>query len=198
MANTVGSLTQFQKSVIIGSILGDGYVRIIPGRQDAFLEINHSVKAKEYVDWKYFILNDICQSPPVIRRIDDRRVAYRFYTRQHPEITALLKEFYKNGRKIIPVSLELNPVMLAVWFMDDGSKSRKQDVYLNSQQFSIKDQRRLLHLLRQLGLKARMNKDKHYYRIRFLKESVGKLNQVIEPYIVSSMRYKLSYNPVET
>jgi len=53
MDNTVGSLTQFQKFVIIGSILGDGYIRIIPGRQDAFLEINHSLKAKKYVDWKF-------------------------------------------------------------------------------------------------------------------------------------------------
>ena len=52
MDNTVGSLTQLQKSVIAGSLLGDGYVRIVPGRKNAFLEINHSWKAKEYVDWK--------------------------------------------------------------------------------------------------------------------------------------------------
>ena len=50
MDNTVGSLTQIQLSVIIGSILGDGYVRIIDGRKNAFLEINHSLKAKEYVE----------------------------------------------------------------------------------------------------------------------------------------------------
>jgi hypothetical protein len=44
MDNAVGSLTQLQRSVIIGSILGDGYVRIVPGRKDAFLEVNHSIK----------------------------------------------------------------------------------------------------------------------------------------------------------
>ena len=198
MDNTVGSLTQLQKSVIIGSILGDGYVRIVPGRNDAFLEINHSLKAKTYVDWKYSVLKDICQSPPKDRVIDEQRTAYRFFTRQHVEFTKLLKLFYSHGKKIIPADIKLDPVMLAVWFMDDGSKSRKHDVYLNTQQFSLNDQKIILTKLRALGIKARLNKDKKYYRVRFLKESITRLNRIIQPYIIPAMRYKLSYDPVET
>ena len=175
MDNTVGSLTQFQKSVIIGSILGDGYIRIVPKRKDAFLEINHSIKAKQYVDWKYSVLKNICQSPPKERIIDEKRTAYRFFTKQHKEITEFLKLFYKNGKKTIPSSLQFDPLILAVWFMDDGSKSRKADVYLNTQQFSFSDQTKLLHNLRQFNLKARLNRDKGYYRIRFLKESIPKM-----------------------
>ena len=197
MDNTVGSLTQLQKSLIIGSILGDGYVRIIPGRKNAFLEINHSIKAKEYVDWKYSVLMNICKSEPKERNTNNGRVAYRFFTKQNREITNLLNLFYKNGKKVIPVDLELNPIVLAVWFMDDGSNSRS-NIYFNTQQFSLIDQNRLLHKLRQIGLKARLNKDKKYYRIRILKESISKLNQIIDPYIIQSMRYKLSYDPVET
>ena len=198
MDNTVGSLTQLQKSVIIGSLLGDGYVRIIPGRKEAFLEVNHSIKAKEYVDWKYSVLKELCKSPPQTRKSGENRTAYRFFTRQHPEITDLLKKFYLNGKKIVPSDLELNPMILAVWFMDDGSKSRKFDVYLNTQQLSLSSQKILLNLLRKMGLRARLNKDKKYYRIRFFKESVSKLNQIIAPHIVPSMKYKLSYDPVET
>ena len=198
MDNTVGSLTQLQKSIIIGSILGDGYIRIMPGRKDAFLEINHSIKAKEYVDWKYYILKNLCKSPPKTRKSGKWRMAYRFFTKQRRELTELLDRFYKDNKKIIPSDLELDSVILAVWFMDDGSKSRKSDVYLNTQQFSLSDQKRLLYLLRKLGLKARLNKDKKYYRTRFLKESIPKLNKIIDPYIISSMRYKLSYDPVET
>ena len=198
MDNTVGSLTQFQKSVILGSVLGDGHIRIMPGRKDAFLEINHSIKAKEYVDWKYSVLRDICKSPPKTRKSGENRVAYRFFTKQREEISEMLKKFYRNGKKVIPSDFRLNPVILAVWFMDDGSKSRKSDVYLNTQQFSYLDQKRLLHLLRLMGLKARLNRDKKYYRIRFLKESVPELNRIIGEYVVPSMRYKLSYDPVET
>ena len=192
MDNTVGSLSQLQKSVIIGSILGDGYIRILSGRSNAFLEINHSIKAKEYVDWKYSVLKDICQSPPKERVIDEKRIAYRFFSKQNFEITELLKLFYLNKRKIIPKKLELNPIILAIWFMDDGSRCRDHDVYLNCQQFAIKDQKELLGALRRMGLKARLNKDKKYYRIRFFKESVSSLNEIIYPYIVPSMRYKLS------
>jgi len=198
MDNTVGSLTQFQKSVIIGSILGDGHIRIMPGRKNAFLEINHSQKAKEYVDWKYSILKNICKSAPKSRKNGENKTAYRFFTKQHKEITELIKKFYKNGKKTIPSDLKLNPVILAVWFMDDGSKSRKSDVYLNTQQFSYLDQKRLLHLLRLMGLKARLNRDKKYYRVRFLKESIPELNRIIGADIIPSMRYKLSYDPVET
>ena len=198
MDNTVGSLTQIQLSVIIGSILGDGYIRIIKGRKDAFLEINHSIKAKEYVDWKYSILKNICVSGPKKRIIDERRTAYRFYTKQHGEISALLEKFYKNGRKIIPSSLKLDPIILAIWFMDDGSKSRRYDVYLNTQQFSLNDQKIILAKLRGLDIKARLNKDKKYYRVRILKESILRFNQLIYPHIIPSLKYKLSYDPVET
>ncbi len=191
MDNTVGSLTQKQKEVIIGSLLGDAYIRRIQGRKDAFLEINHSIKAKEYVDWKYKILEDICRSKPKERKNGKWKIAYRFFTRQHPELTELLTKFYQNRKKVIPRDLELTPLSLAVWFMDDGSRTKKGDVYLNSHQFSMKDQRYLLHLLRKMGLRARLNRDKGKYRIRFYKESIPKLFEIIKPYIIPSMKYKL-------
>jgi len=38
MDNTAGSLTQLQKSFIIGTLLGDGYLRQIKGRKMHFLK----------------------------------------------------------------------------------------------------------------------------------------------------------------
>ena len=190
MDNTVGSLTQLQRSLIIGSVLGDGYIRIVPGRKDAFLEVNHSLKAKDYVDWKYFVLKNICNSEPKERETNEGRIAYRFFTKQDEEITEIYNLFYQDGKKIIPTELEMNPIVLAVWLMDDGSKSNG-GIYLNTQQFSMLDQRRLLHKLREIGLRARLNRDKKYYRIRFLKESIPKLIEIVQPYIIPSMRYKI-------
>ena len=93
--------------------------------------------------------------------------------------------------KIIPKTLVLDPIILAVWYMDDGSKSRDSDIYLNTQQFSIKDQKHLLHLLRIIGIKARLNKDKKYYRIRILKESIKTFMDIVKDNIEDSMKYKL-------
>lgn len=191
MDNTVGSLTQEQKSIIIGSILGDGYLRIIKGRKDAFLEVNHSIKQRQYVEWKYQKLNSLVGGLPKSRRGKGKRIAYRFYTRQHPELTKLLHQFYQNGKKIFPEKLMLNPIMLAVWYMDDGSKCRTSDAYLNTQQFDNESQKRIINALYKFKLSARLNKDKFYFRIRFLKSSLPKLKNLIKRYIIPSMRYKI-------
>jgi hypothetical protein len=111
MDNAVGSLTQLQKSIIIGSILGDGYLRIVHGRKNAFLEVNHAYAFKEYVDWKYKHLNNIVISPPKSRNGNGNRVAYRFFTRQHPEITELYNMFYLDRKKIVP-TIKLDSVRI--------------------------------------------------------------------------------------
>lgn len=192
MDNTMGSLTQLQKSVIIGSILGDGYLRIFSGRKNALLEINHSYKQKEYVNWKYSVLKSIASSEPKLRKGNGARIAYRFYTKQTPELTYFLKLFYKDKKKIIPNKLVLDSIILAVWFMDDGSKCRDRDIYLNTQQFSVDDQKILIKALEKLGLKSTLNKDKNYYRIRFLKSSIPKLKKLLKDKIIPSMEYKIN------
>jgi len=195
MVNTVGSLTQFERSIIIGSLLGDGYMRIIPGRSNAFLEINHSIKAREYVDYKYESLKRLCESAPKERASNEGRVAYRFFTKQNKELTDLYNIFYKNNKKIIPKDLVLDPIILAIWYMDDGSKCRDHDIYLNTQQFSINDQKILLNKLRELNINARLNKDKKYFRIRILKTSIKTFMRIISPYVFKSMYYKLVMTP---
>lgn len=192
MDNTVGSLTQLQKSLIIGSILGDGYMRIIPGRKNAFLEVNHSYHAKEYVDWKYALLKSIAGSIPKARRGNGKRIAYRFYTRQHPEMTEIFRKFYRNGKKIIPDDITLDALALAVWYMDDGSQCRASDVYLNTQQFTEQDQVRLIKLLSGMGIESRMNHDKIYWRLRIIKSSLPRFRKLIQKYIIPEMRYKIA------
>ena len=198
MDNTVGSLTKLQKSILIGSILGDGYVRILPRSTNAILEINHSFRQKEYVDWKYASLKEICASPPKIRKGNGNRIAYRFYTKQLPEITKLYALFYREKNKIIPDNLKIDEISLAVWYMDDGGRCGSSNYYLNTQQFSPSDQQKLLELLKNFGLEASLNKDKKYSRIRFHISSVPKLKNLIGTILISSMKYKLGYDPVET
>jgi len=194
----MGSLTQFQRSVIIGSILGDGYLRTFPGRKNALLEINHSFKQKEYVDWKYNILANISASPPKVRNSNGKRIAYRFYSKQLPELTRFHELFYGSGKKSISEHIVIDPVILAIWYMDDGSRCSDSDYYLNTQQYNIEDQYRLINKLGNLGLKTNINKDKTYWRLRFLTLSLQKLKKIISPYIIPSMYYKLGYNPLET
>jgi hypothetical protein len=75
--------------------------------------------------------------------------------------------------------------------MDDGSRCRQSDVYLNTQQFDVDDQNKLLRLLKSIGLEATLNRDKEYYRIRFLKSSISRFYELIGEYIIPSMKYKI-------
>jgi len=190
MDNTVGSLTQEQKSIIIGSILGDGYLRIVPGRKNAFLEINHSISEKDYVDWKHQELKNLVKSPPKARKGKGERIAYRFFTKQHPEITKLYQEFYQDREKVIP-NFKLNPLIIAVWFMDDGSKSYRT-YYLNTQCFDYQSQQRLIQMLKeQYGIESSLNRDKEYYRLRIKQSSAKRFKKSIQNYIIPTMEYKL-------
>src|SRR3989344_2241204 len=187
MGNTVGSLSEVQKQVILGCILGDGYMRV---KTNAHLQITHSIKQKEYVDWKHQILRDLVLTPPKQYSGNAGRIGYRFFTRSLPAITQYYKMFYENGCKVIPKGLVLSPLSLAVWFMDDGAKSRKS-IYLNTQNFDSSSQNNLIGALGGLGIIANLHKDKQYFRIHIPKQYAAKMVHIIKPFVIASMQYKL-------
>jgi recombination protein RecA len=185
--NTVGSLTETQRSLVVGCLLGDGAMRC---KANALLEINHSFAQREYVDWKFHVLSNLVATPPKARNGNAGRTAYRFTTRSLPALTPYYEAFYVGNRKIVP-KLELTPLALATWFMDDGCKSRRA-IYLNTQQFDLGSQSRLLDmLLEQWRIDATLNRDKSYRRIRVAVSSMERFKRIVEPYLRAEFRYKL-------
>ena len=183
----MGSLTERQEAIIIGCLLGDGSMRC---KTNALLEINHSIKQMEYVEWKYKELAELVSTRPHERFCNAGRIAYRFTTRSLPTLTEIYRKFYISGKKIIPDNLKIYPLSLAVWFMDDGCKSYRA-IYLNTQKFNITEQNKLAALLRQqFDIKTSLNKDKQYYRLRIAVSSVGKFLNVIRPYLLPMFCYK--------
>src|SRR3972149_8236891 len=184
--NTEGSLTEEQKSILIGVLLGDGAMR---KKTHALLEINHSYKQKEYVDWLYQKFIHYVDTEPKMRKSNGKRIAYRFTTKSIPVLTKFYDVFFYEKHKIIPDNLALTPLALAVWFMDDGSRC-DTDIYLNSQQFIQEEQKKLVVLLyTQYQIRASLNKDKKYKRIRIRKESVQKFMNIISPFVIKTMKY---------
>ena len=187
----MGSLTSIQKSIIIGSILGDGSLRKAQGRRNALLEVNHSFSSKEYVDWKYQHLKNLVITPPKKRKNNGKRIAYRFTTQSLPEITSFYEEFYKAGKKVVLKNLDLKPLIMAIWFMDDGNKTYNA-LYLNTQQFDLDSQCKLINqLFDQWSIEATLNKDKIYYRIRIRTSSTPKFKKIIQSFVLPMFYYKL-------
>ena len=172
---------------MIGTLLGDGAMRC---KANALLEVNHSVHQRTYVDWKYRHLADFVSTAPRQRQSNGSRFAYRFVTRSLPEFTPYYRLFYPDRQKVAPV-VELTPLALAVWFMDDGSRSRRA-VYLNTQQFDVTCQELLLYLLEdQWGIQGTLNRDKCYHRIRLSVIGTTRFVELIAPHVLPDFRYKL-------
>lgn len=187
MDNTVGSLTEEQKSILIGTLLGDGTMR---KKKNAHLEVNHCYAQKALVDWIFSKFRDFVITEPKWRKGNGKREAYRFATRSLPIFTPFYDQFFLNKKKIIPSDLRLNPLILAVWFMDDGCRSRSS-IYLNTQQFSKDEQLRLIQILKdQFGIESTLNKDKIYYRIRIRTESIKRFIELVKEFVLEEFKYK--------
>jgi hypothetical protein len=86
--------------------------------------------------------------------------------------------FYCEGKKRVPSDLELDALSLAVWFMDDGSKSRDA-WYLNTQQFSNDEQGFLRSWLKKtFDIECALNRDKQYFRLRLSLKSTERMSHL--------------------
>ena len=159
-------------------------------KKNALFEVNHCLEQKPYVDWKYEKLRNLVRTPPKQRQGNGHRVAYRFTTLSLPELTEYYRRFYWQGKKRIPDDLDVSPLQLATWFMDDGSKSRKT-IYFNTRQFSLECQKRLIEKLAGVGIKCTLNRDKIYYRLWVSVESIRRLVEMIQPHMLPMFFYKL-------
>ncbi|MBI2036718.1 hypothetical protein HYT17_03755 [Candidatus Microgenomates bacterium] len=181
-------LSKNQLMLVIGSLLGDGYLD--QTTRGYSLRIHHGIMQKEYVDFKYHLIKSFVNSPP-----KQSGNAYYFRTISHPILVDLRKLFYEKQKKVLPkVFLERNfsPFALAIWIMDDGSADGRQ-LRINTQSFTLEENLWLINFLQaKLGILATINQDKRKYRLRIKASSMDLLKKLILPSIIPSMLYKLS------
>ena len=118
------------KSILLGSLLGDGSLKILKGSKNANFQEKHSIKQKEYLMWKR---NNLCSELSVSEKdtwetIDTapsgRKVEkIRYGSGRRQSLTHLYNIVHKGGKfKIRRTWLnQLTPLSLAVWWCDDGS-----------------------------------------------------------------------------
>ena len=189
-----------QRSLIVGSILGDGTLQVGKKAINANLKIEHGLLQKEYVFWKYNILRPFVFTEPKVSyryRKNGERYAksWWFRTLRHSLITEFYKQFYKNGRKIIPDDIEkhLDVLALAVWVMDDGSLSQKK-IDISTYSFTEKEIQLLQRVLKKnFGLIANYYRDRDKgYRMYFKSIETKKLILLIKPYVLNCLKYKIN------
>lgn len=120
------SLSEEVRAVILGSLLGDGSLRLHKKYQNARFFIRHSSKQKEYFLWKVSLLREISGEKCWIEQSPDgwsNNTKLLYQSKALPEITELYKLTH-SGQNLRVRRKWLNlmtPLSLAIMWMDDGS-----------------------------------------------------------------------------
>lgn len=192
-------ISQFQREVINGCLLGDGRLECRSEEGDARLRIHHGHKQKDFVFWKYELLKNLVSCPP--RKIvcwrnpenNKRYFSWYFHTLTLKQFREYYQAFYQNKRKKLPekISEILTPISLAAWIMDDGCLSQNS-IILNTHNFSLTENRVLQKVFKKkFNFNSGINRDRNKWRLRISKNDFQRLKKLIEPYIIPSMRYKI-------
>ena len=119
-------LSDQARAIILGSILGDGSLKIQSEYSNANLQIRHSETQKDYLLWKANALKEIAGDNSVsVQKADgySTKPKWRFMSKRTPALTELHHLAYKHNvlrirRKWLNQMTQLS---LAVWWCDDGS-----------------------------------------------------------------------------
>lgn len=187
------SLSETMMGVLLGALMGDGCIIPTASGKNYRLQLEQSHKQKEYLFWKYEIFKEFVITPPKYIAPSN---SWRFRTISHKEFIRLRNLFYRNGKKILPKTLDflLDPLVLAVWFMDDGCLAKKKGYVLNTQNFTFEENIRLKKFLSErFGLSSlSLHRDRKYYRLFVRSRSMAEFRNLFDSHIHSSMNYKLS------
>jgi hypothetical protein len=193
------AMTERQKQILIGMLLGDAHLERQRGALTARLKIEHSLSQSAYVDWKYHEWRDWVRTPPKARvrrnRLGTSSTNIGFCTLSHVEFEKFRLWFYRDHRKVVPEELELTPLSMAVWFMDDGSRKSSQcrGLYLNTQSFTPAEVCLLRRAIRRdVGIETTVRQQRDGLQIYIPSSSVTDMTAFIASNLLPSMRYKLS------
>lgn len=203
-------LSKRQKEILLGMILGDAYLQKT-GKKNARLRLEHSIKQRSYMYWKYQKLNNLFQSKPkLIKRIHpktNREYTYlRLQSNSSPVLGKLRSIFYNElNKKIIPDAIESvlkYPNAIAVWYMDDGYyDKRDKSAHIYLQAFKPEDIERLVSAfanLHDIIPKWYCRPDRKACQLNFTGIEQKKFLTLVNPYLINEMRYKTPLDPVTT
>lgn len=192
--NTIIVPTEYQKQVLVGTILGDS--SIYRETSNPRIICSHCIAQKEYCLYKTKIFTSLGAKCTFRKRgTPDKRngifyESYNMYIPCNPAFKELYEEFYPEGKKVIPMNLMkyFSEVSLAFLFMDDGTKM-KSGYKIATNCFSKENIKEFSEFLnKKWGINSTIHKDNGLY---IKANSKALFKYLISPYICECMKYKL-------
>jgi hypothetical protein len=123
-------MTQFQRKIIIGQILGDAHIEKI--MTNCRMSFSFGTNFQEYALWIYSLFTPFCKNsiyPVLVKAKEKCYTNYRLKTRTIKEFNEFHNLFYEYSpekgkyRKIIPelIRSEMCEIVLAHFIMGDGN-----------------------------------------------------------------------------
>ena len=191
------NLNYFQKSALIGSLLGDSSIS-----KKGTLNIGHGLKQEEYYNHKIQLFSSNIKFLEYRRERLDKRtnniyISLQAYSLRYEDIVQLREALYVNGKKEISDEIlkGFNEISLAYLFMDDGNYE-KYGAKIALCDFSTESIVRFQKfLLENWRIEITIHKDKTVYVRANSKELFINL---ISPYIIPSMLYKIERSSINS
>ena len=203
--DSLTSLSATQWETSIGLILGDASLQTQNGGKTYRLKFEWGNKQKFYVDHVYDLFDEwVISKPHKKTRISPKGneiINWGFQTISHKAFNPLAELFICDKKKSVPdflIKNHLTPRGLAYFFCDDGGKldynknSKNNSIVLNTQSFTESE---VLSMAKELSEKfdlsceVRSNKRKKIIVVK--STSYTKFLELIDPFIIAEMRYKL-------
>ena len=189
------NLNYFQKSALIGSLLGDSSIN-----RKYTLNIGHGLKQEEYYKHKIQLFSPNIKFLEYKREKIDKRtnnlyISLQAYSNKYEDIVNLKELLYINSKKEITKEIlkDFNEISLAYLYMDDGNYE-KYGAKIALCNFSNDNL-----ILFQNFLKNKWNIDTsiHKDKTLYIKANSKKIFiQLISSYIIPSMLYKINKSPL--
>jgi len=189
------ALTAVQRSVLLGILLGDGSISTAASGSQS-LAWSHSVDQLDYLEWTVAALGSLSHIDKCIRTSGYGSEMHSARTVFHPGINEVFDGFDKPAGTIPYTTVEMfNPIVLAYWYMDDGSlvhdHGQEDRVTLSTHSFSDESHKILRAALYKLGIDSAVQETSKGSFLRINANSADLMFCMIAPYLPPSMQYKL-------
>lgn len=184
--------------VILGSLLGDGSLVKTHVNGGTILKISHCEQQKQYLEYKWNLLKNNSSEIKHYSFTDSRRKIpeykqYSFYTKSSLSLNDTYYNWYRPIKTIYKEDLfKLEPLGLAIWYMDDGYKCNPYGgCMLCTNNFSKNE----LELIKEMfsskfNINVTLN-NKANNLVYIPSSEFSKFKDLIKPYVIPTMQYKL-------
>ncbi len=211
------TISKDTEQVLLGGMLGDSWIKQNgKGRGNYYLSIAHCPKQLDYLTHKFnFFAKEGLTTPKGIFSVisNKKYLQYRFYTKTLPFFNTYHHLFYPSGKKVVTRHIlnMLDPLGLAIWFMDDGSRNivyytRKTDGIVSirtrklewaTDSFTLEEHHIIKDYFKVVwGIDVNIHKSKKSHKLAINATNAKIFIEIIKPHVVPCMQYKidLQYN----